>query len=375
MTSNTWCEISTDALIHNVDLFRNLAGDTSDILAVVKANAYGHGLLGVAQTIRDRVDMLGVHTAEEAAALIGAGITQPILIMGFVNREQIRDLPEGKIHLTVSAMDVLRWIHESGRNFPIHLKVETGTNRQGFLVSELPEVIRLVDELGLDLKGLATHFANIEDTTDHSYAYAQIARFREVIRIFDQTFSVPPMIHTACSAATLLFPETYFTMVRIGISLYGCWPSKETFVSWSMGENGKNGIDLKSVLTWKTVVGQIKEVGRGKSVGYGCTWKASRSTRLAVLPIGYSDGYDRKLSNQASVLVRGSRAPVVGRVCMNITMVDVTDIEGVQVSDEVVLLGRQGEESVTAEELASIAGTINYEILSRISGHIPRILK
>ena len=181
-------------------------------------------------------------------------------------------------------------------------------------------------------------------------------------------------MHAACSAAILLFPETYFDMVRLGISQYGLWPSRETFVSYKI-KHAQNGKDvLKPVMTWKTRVGQIKSVPTNQCIGYGCTYQTTRNTKIAVLPIGYADGYDRKLSNQGYVLIRGRRAPIRGRVCMNIFMVDITDIPGVKLEDEVVLMGRQGNEMITANYLAGLAGTINYEWVSRINPKLPRII-
>ncbi len=223
------------------------------------------------------------------------------------------------------------------------------------------------------MEGLATHFANIEDTTDHAFAQEQLRRFREGAAALDaQGFRVP-LLHTANSAATILFPETQFGMVRTGIAAYGLWPSTETQVSAL--RMGREDVILRPALTWKTRVAQVKTVPTGAFVGYGCTYKTTHETRLAVLPVGYYDGYDRKLSNTGHVLIRGVRAPVRGRVCMNMIMVDVTDIPGVSLEEEVVLLGAQGEEVVTAEQMAGWIGTINYEVVTRIAEHVPRIPK
>ncbi len=182
-----------------------------------------------------------------------------------------------------------------------------------------------------------------------------------------------PYVHAACSAAALLFREADFSMARVGISLYGHWPSKETHLSWLLA-HGRDGVKLEPALSWRALVGQVKDVPRGSPIGYGLTFRPTRDSRIAVLPVGYADGYPRSLSNRASVLLRGCRAPVVGRVCMDIVMVDVTDVPGVREGDVVTLIGCDGGESVTAEELAELAGTINYEVLARLSPEIPRFL-
>ncbi|NIT55236.1 MAG: alanine racemase, partial [Aliifodinibius sp.] len=226
----------------------------------------------------------------------------------------------------------------------------------------------------IKLEGVYTHFANIEDTTDHSYALSQLDQFNKMaLRVKEEGFS-DVIFHTACSAATLLFPETHFDMVRLGISQYGLWPSRETFLSYKI-KHAKNGEDvLQPVMTWKTRISQIKTVPADHFIGYGCSYQTTRETRIAVLPVGYADGYDRALCNQSYVLIGGKRAPIRGRVCMNIMMVDVTDIPGVKLEDEAILLGKQGTEQITAETLAELSDTINYEFVTRINWEIPRIV-
>ena len=190
------------------------------------------------------------------------------------------------------------------------------------------------------LEGMSTHFANIEDTLNHAYAEKQIRTFEEALSIFEKKAGRPPFIHTACTAATILFPKTHFTMLRSGIGLYGLWPSRETFLSAQSGHLPMP--DLRPVLSWKTRIVQVKEVPEGSYVGYGCTYRTTRRTLLGVLPVGYSDGFDRALGNRAHVLVKGKRAPVIGRICMNLCMVDLTDVPGVKLEEEAVLLGKLG---------------------------------
>ena len=224
---------------------------------------------------------------------------------------------------------------------------------------------------GVVIEGASTHFANIEDTSDHSYAEEQLQKFRDGLSIMAKEGIDPLWKHAACSAATVLFPDTYFNLVRLGISMYGLWSSKETLV---VARKEHCTLDIVPVMTWKTVVAQIKRVTKGTSVGYGLTGRVTRASRIAVIPVGYWDGYDRGLSNIGAVLVRGKRCRIVGRICMNMFMVDVTDVKNVRVEDEVVLLGAQGRENVSAENIARDTGTINYEIVTRINPQISRIV-
>jgi alanine racemase len=256
----------------------------------------------------------------------------------------------------------------------VHLKVETGTHRQGIEGDDLEDLLEYLRTVPrLQVEGVYTHFANIEDTTDHGYALRQAERFRMALAEVEAAGFHQAKRHAACSAAIALFPETHLDMVRLGISQYGIWSSKETRVSFqNLHETAES--TLRPVLSWKARVSQVKWIPADAYVGYGCTYQTTRRTRLAVLPVGYGDGYDRHLSNTAHVLVRGCRAPVLGRVCMNLTMIDVTDVPGVAVEDEVVLLGRQGENEVTAEQLAALVGTISYEILARLAGHLARVV-
>jgi alanine racemase len=251
------------------------------------------------------------------------------------------------------------------------LKVETGTNRQGVESAKISKIVSQIKRFkNLHLKGVSTHFANIEDTTDHSYANSQLEKFNRIVEQIKKAGLKPEYRHTACSAALLLFEDTKFELVRPGIALYGLWPSKETYLSYRLA-GGSNNI-LKPVLSWKTRIIQVKDVPPDAFVGYGCTFRTSSKTKLAVLPVGYYDGYDRSLSNLAYVLIKGKRAPIRGRICMNLMMVDVTDIPGVKLEDEVTLLGRDGKENLTADQMAAWAQTVNYEIVSRISSQIPR---
>ena len=378
MSVSSWIEVSREALAANIRLFRGLLAPGTALLGVVKANAYGHGVEPVVRScVAEGVDMLGVHSAREAAEVRRLAPETPILVMGPMTAEEVEGAVDPGVHTLLSSPGVLEALAAHARRLgaplPVHIKVDTGTHRQGVYPAEAAALALEARRRGLEVAGVATHFANIEDTTDHTYARAQLERFRQALAVLRDAGIEPPAVHAACSAAALLFREADFTMVRVGISLYGHWPSKETYLSWLL-EHGRNGVKLRPALSWRTRVGQLKVVPAGEPVGYGLTHRTTRLSHIAVLPVGYAEGYPRALSNRATVLVGGRRAPVVGRVCMDIVMVDVTDVPGVREGDVVTLIGRDGAETVSAEDLAELAGTINYEVLSRLSPQLPRRL-
>ncbi|UCF67862.1 MAG: alanine racemase [Acidobacteriota bacterium] len=374
----SWVEIDLDALAENVRSFRTRIGSETAMMAVVKSNAYGHGVELVAPAALEAgASWMGVGNLREALelrALIGE--RSPILILQHVARGDLAAAVRAGVSLTLYDADALGELEQaaraSGREARLHLKLETGTHRQGL---DQDELIALARELsrrpGLVFEGLSTHFADIEDTTDHSFALGQIERFRTASELLQQAGLRPRLKHIACSASTILFPATHLDLARVGIGLYGLWPSRETLVS--ARERALNALVLEPVLSWKTIVAQVKSVPAGGYVGYGRTWRATRPSRIAVLPIGYYEGYDRRLSGRAHVLIRGQHAPVVGRICMNVMMIDVTDVVDVRLGDEVVLIGCSASERVRADDLASWAGTIHYEIVSRLHASLPRI--
>lgn len=374
----SWLEIDSAALLSNLHAFRRRLGPGVELAHVVKANAYGHGLELIAREDEASgiIHRLAVISVEELLQLRAAGVRLPVLILGYVPLAAWDDVVDGEGTPVVMNRESLEPISRAaarrGREVRIHLKVETGTQRYGIPPRELPEVSRHLQSLpGLRLEGITTHFANIEDTTDHSFADRQMEAFERVLADLRATGFEVPLPHTACSAAAILFPRSHHGLVRVGVGSYGIWPSRETRVS-SRHAPGAD-LDLKPVLTWKTRIAQLKTVPSGAVVGYGGTWKAPADSRLAVLPIGYAEGYDRALGNVAHVLVGGRRAPVRGRVCMNVMMIDVSHHPDAKLEEEVVLLGRQGEEEITADVMAGWAGTIPYEIVARIAAHLPRI--
>ena len=373
----TWIEISGDNLLHNIRQFRACVGDDVKIAAVVKSNAYGHGLIEVAKAVEEQADFFGVDSVDEAILLRRAEIGKPILILGYTLLTRLAEVVDNGFNQVVSSfetLEALKTIATADRPALIHLKIETGTSRQGIWLKDLPQFLGFIKaNTVIKLSGMSTHFANVEDTTDHSYARTQLKAFQEAVAVAENCGFKNFIKHTACSAAALVFPEARFDMIRLGISLYGLWSSDATKVS--ARQSGLTDFVLKPCLTWKTRVVQIKELPAGTSVGYGCTEKVNANTKIAILPVGYWDGYDRRLSSVGNVLIRGQRCRVLGRVCMNMTIVDVSHVANVQLEDEVVLLGRQGREEITAEELARKCQTINYEVVTRINPLIKRVIR
>ena len=395
----TWVEVSRDALSHNIKEFKKRVGSNVILCPCVKANAYGHGLVEVSKVFLDSgADWLAVNALYEAEVLrCKAGITAPIYIMGYTMMEDLARVWELGVRQVVYDRETVEKLGEVAGQFDkpikLHIKVETGNNRQGIRIEDLVDFAKHILSVGgagtgasgeagpcgsgkLEIEGIATHFANIEDTTDHTYAFEQLEKFKKAQEMLKEAGIEVPMMHCANSAATILYPETYLNMVRVGISAYGMWPSPETRVSYQ--NLHKNGFELQPAFTWKSIVAQVKNVTKGDFIGYGCTCRATRDTKMAIIPIGYYDGYDRRLSSNAHVLIRGQRAKVLGRVCMNIVMVDASDIPDVVVEDEVVLMGAQEFDGVrdviSAEQFAEWVGTINYEVTTRVNERIPRIV-
>lgn len=373
----TWLEISRDALLHNLAEFRKIISPDVKLLVVVKANAYGHGIKEVARVISQKADWFGVNNLEEAKTLKDAGVLKPILILGYTPLSQLPEVVKNNFRLVAynrQTIDGLGKIltRSKQKTVNIHLKLETGTNRQGIGSEEIVDFIKLVKCYpSIGIEGLYTHFADIEDSQNLEFAEKQLNKFKDVMVQLEKEEISIPLKHTTCTAATILLKDSHFNLVRLGIGLYGLWPSEKIRIcARRLGLK----INLKPVLTWKTRVAQIKKVKKRERVGYGGTFTTRRASLIVVLPVGYFDGYDRKLSNCGEVLISGKRASVTGRVCMNMMMVDVTRIKNVDLEEEVVLLGRQGREEITADEIAQKIGTINYEVVSRINPLPPRLI-
>ncbi|MBI4232228.1 alanine racemase, partial [Candidatus Peregrinibacteria bacterium] len=364
MSELTWVEISRQALSNNIRQFRKVVGSEVILCPCVKANAYGHGLTECGKTFLEAgADWLSVNALYEARALRDAGVSAPIYILGYVSLDSLNEAVDLNCRLVVYNEETLHELGKIGKTVKIHFKVETGNNRQGLLTERLIELAKIASAYeNIEIEGLATHFANIEDTTDHSYADKQLMRFADAhLRLAEAGFKIP-IRHCANSAATILFPQTHFEMVRTGIANYGLWPSNETYVSYmqELAEGaiaGEKDFKLEPAFSWRARIAQVKTIAAGEVIGYGCTYKTTHETRLAIVPIGYYDGYDRGVSGVAHVLIHGKRAPLRGRVCMNIIMVEVSDIPEAKLEDEVTLIGRDGEEEISAELFASWAGT------------------
>jgi len=357
-----WAEIDLDALAHNVRVLRARAG-RARLMAVVKANAYGHGATGVARALLQAgVEALAVVCTEEAAELRRAGIGAPILVMGPTPPEDAPTLVDLEVATAIGSPEVAQALAQAaarrGRVHPVHIKVDTGLNRFGLPPREalaLAQSLRHVPSLRVE--GLFTHFAAAEDG-DKDFTLAQ---FREFMAVARQTPWVP-VRHVANTAAILDMPELALEMVRPGLGLYGCYPP---------GMGGPP--PLCPVLSLKARLMRVMELAPGQTVSYGRAWQAQRPSRIGLVPCGYADGLPRALSNRGWMLVRGRRVPIVGRVCMDMTMVDLTHVPEARPGDEVVIIGRQGEEEITVDEIASLCGTISYEILCGIGPRVPRV--
>ncbi len=363
----SWVEISKSALTHNIKTFRKLIGKGKVLGVAVKANAYGHGMVEVAKVfLKAGADYLCVNAVFEAEELRKAGIKSPILIMGYTPLSDLKKVVQMKADLIVYNEETIKALGKLDKKVNVHLKIETGNHRQGITLDDLPKVSKdLKKYKKIQVAGISTHFANLEDRINHQYALYQLKQFKKAIHLIEADGHAPHFLHCASSAAAILLPEAHFNFVRIGIGAYGLWPSEKT--EKAAARAGIN-ITLKPALTWKSVVAQVKEVKKDSLIGYGCTYQMPKDGRIAVIPVGYYDGYVRALSGRASVIIRGKRAPVIGRVCMNLIMVNITHIPDVKLEDEVILLGK----GITAEELGEWSKTINYEVTTRIGERILR---
>ncbi|WP_281891170.1 alanine racemase [Paenibacillus sp. YYML68] len=367
----TRVEISLDALRHNLLAFREALPKHVSMMAVVKADAYGHGAVEVCRESLDcGVTYIAVAFLDEGLELRRAGVTAPILVLGYTPPEGLLIAYEHNITLNIYTYEVLEaWERlapacAEGRPLRIHIKLDSGMNRLGIASEEaIPFIDRARQTAGLEVEGLFTHYA-CADETDKSHTLGQYARFERVVRHYRQQSVEFRYVHAGNSAAAIDLPDHTFNMARLGISMYGLYPSAEV---------NKQRVELRPVLSIKTGVVMVKQVPPGQGVSYGAVYKTSGEETIATLPIGYADGYSRMLTGKAEVLVRGQRVPVVGRICMDQCMTNVTGIADISIEEEVVILGEQGGERITAEEHASWLGTINYEIVCMISHRVPRV--
>jgi alanine racemase len=368
----TRAEIDLDCIGHNVNEFRRLLGPEVQIMAVVKAGGYGHGAVEAARAaLAAGATALAVAFQEEGVELRCAGITAPVLLLGYTEPCQAPQLVEH--HLTPVVFDweaaegLSRRLVGQGARLPVHVKVDTGMGRLGVAPGEAVEFAARVAALpGLALEGLLTHFAAADDDGEGAaFTETQLRRFDQVVAGCRQRGLAIAQIHAANSAAAAAYPRSRYNLVRLGLTLYGCYPA-----GW-LEESA--AVRLQPVLAFKSRLVLVKDVPAGTPISYGCTYRTGRQAVIGTVPVGYADGYSRGLSNRGEVLVRGRRAPVVGRVCMDQFMVDLTDIPGAARGDEVVLYGRQGDEAIPVEAVAGALGTISYEVLCALGKRVPRV--
>jgi alanine racemase len=372
-----WAEVDLKAIAHNVRALRKITKPKARLMAVVKADAYGHGVLQVTrQALENGADVLAVARLNEGIQLRKAGFDAPILIFGYTPPKHAKKLVEFDLTQTVwsfrTAEDLSAAV-ASNRPIKVHLKVDTGMGRLGLLPDcfrnasltkpALREVESIASLSGLEIEGIYTHFA-AADSADKSYTKKQLEIFLDFLDQLHKTGLIIPLRHAANSAALIDMPETHLDLVRPGISIYGLYPSDEV---------DKSRILLKPAMSLKARVVHLKQVPAGFKVSYGMTHETSEPTIIASVPVGYADGFSRLLSNQSHMLVGGCRAPIVGRVCMDQTMLDVGHVPDVKLEDEVVIFGKQQDETITVDEIAASLNTINYEIVSSLTARIPKI--
>jgi alanine racemase len=361
----TWIELDRDALAHNLRTLRGLFPDGCRLMAVAKSNAYGHGLYDFVPAVDQLgADWLGVDSIVEAATLREIGIEKPILVLGYTLPARFEEAARNRIGLTVSSFENLEALGRSGyaELIRIHIKIDTGLHRQGFLPDQVGELLAVLrrDHPGLVVEGLYTHFAEAKDPDDTAYTERQIEAFRKAAAAFRES-GYRPLLHTCGTGGALLHPEAHFDMVRAGIGLFGIWPSPKIEAAL------EDRIELRPVLSWRTILSEIKTLPAGSGISYDLTEMLEKDSVVGVCPIGYWHGFPRALSRRGEVLIRGHRARVLGAVTMDMIVVDLTGIPGVRAGDTVTVIGRDGADEVAADELAERAGQSLYEFLTRLN--------
>ena len=372
----TWAKVDVDNIKHNFNEIKKRLNPKTKLLCVLKADAYGHGaefLVGEYEKLG--ADFFGVSNLDEAMQLRKAGAKKPILIFGYTPSECADILADNNISQAVFSLEYAKKLQKQCKNKGVkvkaHLKIDTGMSRIGFFAQDEESRNRSVDEIleisgmpEIEIEGMFTHFSVADDVTNNKeYTLNQIDNFKDIIKILEAKGLYIPLKHCCNSGALINFHDMQLDMVRAGVILYGLYPSDEIV--------GK--IDLKPAMSLKTVVSQVKTIPKGTSVSYGRTFVSDREIKVASVAIGYADGYSIKFSNNSEMLVHGKRAKILGRVCMDQLMLDVSDIEGVAEGDEVIVFGGDGENNISVDELAKNIGTINYEIICLIGKRVPRI--
>lgn len=363
--------ISLDAVEYNFQQMKKNIKEGTKIIAVIKADAYGHGAVPIAKMIQeyDYIWGFATATAQEALQLKRAGITKPVLVIGLVFEEYYEILAENEIRMAVCDLETARKFAEAGKKAGktvyIHIAVDTGMTRIGYADNEesAREVLQVSKLENLEIEGLFTHFARA-DEYDRTPAMVQLKRYLHFGELLEKVGVSIPIHHCSNSAGIIRVPEANLNAVRAGITIYGIYPSEEV---------ERDIVDLKPVMELKSHISYVKEVQPGTEVSYGGTYVTDRMTKMATVPVGYADGYPRALSGKGWVLVHGKKAPICGRVCMDQFMIDVTDIGDVKMGDEVTLLGKDGEETITADTLGDLSGRFSYELICDINKRVPRI--
>lgn len=366
-TTRTWAEIDLTAIKHNLASIKKLIGPRTALMAVVKANAYGHGMAEVARAASEAgAVFFGVASLEEALELRQSGINAPVLVLGYIPARYASIVIENTISTTVFDVDTaLAYSRAAGtKKAKLHIKLDTGMGRIGFIpgekaVSDIETISRLP---GIEIEGIYTHFA-VADRKDKSYTNRQLSLFRQMTDELEARGVKPVYRHAANSAAIMDMPETKFDMVRSGIITYGLYPSNEV---------QRKNLKLTPAMRLKSRVTMVKTLQKGESVSYGCTFTSPSDMTIATVAAGYADGYNRSLSNRAWAAIRRQRVPLIGTVCMDQCMFDVTEISNVKTGDEITLFGRP-EDGITVDDLAGIAKTINYELVCLITPRVPRV--
>ena len=361
MSDITWIEVNLSAIENNLKAVKSAVSPSTKILAIVKADAYGHGAVEVSRALEQNgIEMLGVAFPEEGIELRKKNINGPILILNPVVSEQIEEVIQHSLRVTVCNLDIANEISviakKYHRNISVHIEIDTGMGGAGVCPDNalfLTKALLLIDNL--DIEGVFTHF-NSSEEKDKSYTYEQNKKFKKFIKQLENAKINIPLIHAANSAAILDIPDSYFNMVRPGLILYGIYPSN--YVS--------KDIDLKQAMSFKTRVINLRQLGPRSVIGYGRTFETRQQTTVATIPVGYKDGFNRRFSSLGEVLIHGKRVPIIGRVCMDRCFVDVTNLPDVEIGSEVMLLGNQGDESISIESAAESIGTIPYEVVCNI---------
>lgn len=368
-----WAEVNLDAISKNLKNIRKITNPSAKLLAVVKADAYGHGFLDVSKTmIESGADYLGVATFEEAKQLRIHSIDVPIMIIGPIIDSDIENIIKLDIISTVFDIDTAKRISDRaklmGKNAKIHIKLDTGMTRIGFVcdgdnIGTIESILNISKMPSLEIEGIFTHFARA-DEKDASHTHMQFEKFMNVCNALEENGLHIPIKHVCNSGGIIEFPQYHLDMVRCGIICYGHYPSNEVH---------KERLPLETAMAFKTVVTNVKDVPKNTPISYGGTFVTDKKMKIATIAIGYADGYSRVLSNKAEVIINGQKAKLVGNICMDQAMADVSDIDDVKIGDEVILFGKSGNNMITVESVADIIGTINYEILCVVGKRVPRV--